>query len=118
MGIYARPLAMLRWIKTHYPTMESAQGKCAEATLEMQKEFPHLTRHRGHVNGRPHWWLKDGDEIIDPTAHQFEGDLHYEEYTGSEPHGKCYDCGELLFRDHGDGSFRCFACTLAGPLVC
>lgn len=90
------------WIEKNYPTRESCHLKCAEATLEMQKVFPHLTRHRGQVFVFPcvwvnHWWLKDGDEVIDPTEKQFAlPPFSYHEFI-DEPTGKCLNCGELCF---------------------
>lgn len=96
-----------RWNSENNP-----YGKCASATLEMQKVFPELKRIRGHYHcviwgTRMHWWLVDenneliDNEIIDPTCEQFptKGNGVYEPWIeGSpEPTGKCPNCGELCY---------------------
>ena len=81
-------------------------GKCSEYTLEMCQKFPELTRVRGHYycyvwGQREHWWCKNGDEIIDPTANQFpsNGYGEYVELDESlpEPTGKCLECGSYCY---------------------
>lgn len=104
------PEVLSTWIDTNYKTYESALNKCAEATLVMQEAFPKLTRHKGYCNGRPHWWLKDGDKIVDPTWRQFELPLNYVEWVGEEPYGKCLNCGDFLFRSKTSGSCCCSDC--------
>lgn len=107
----------VQWVAENYPTAESAKLKCAEATEKMEAEFG-FKRIRGHVmidlNMRPHWWCVDDDgEIIDPTAHQWEcRPAIYEPFDEAEgePHGKCINCGSLLFRSRGDSSFKCSYC--------
>ncbi len=105
------------WISENYPTAESATRRCAEATSSMCEAFPQLRRIRGHAmvaaQLRPHWWCETPEgEVIDPTAHQwpvavaFYSPLESEE----EPHGKCMNCGDLLFRSKGAESFRCENC--------
>lgn len=94
-----------KWIDEHYPTQESAYGKCDEATLAMQKEFPHLRRVRGFYycivwGERTHWWLQDGDDIVDPTAIQFPSSGGpYDEVTDESqiPTGVCMDCGSPVY---------------------
>ena len=87
-------------------------GNCAEATLEMQGAFPELKRIRGHYycviwGERMHWWLTDGDEIVDPTCGQFptKGNGVYKPWNEGdpEPTGKCPNCGELCY----DGRYCC-----------
>ncbi len=78
---------------------------CRIVTKQMAKEFPELRRVRGHYycwvwDKREHWWLTNGDEIIDPTASQFpsKGEGRYEEFDdGPEPTGMCLECGEYTF---------------------
>lgn len=106
------------WIEKHYPTQESAYLSCKEATAAMVAEFPELRRVRGHaligLSFRAHWWcVTPDDTIVDPTAHQWE--LPPLQYDGipddsEEPHGKCYECGALLFRSKGDDSYYCAEC--------
>jgi predicted nucleic acid-binding Zn ribbon protein len=103
------------WIAAHFPSAESAYGKCAEATLEMQEAFPELERVRGHYHcpiwgQREHWWLWDGEKVIDPTAAQFpsKGTMgRYcaldEENPPQEPTGMCPNCGEMIY----DGGYLC-----------
>lgn len=106
------------WIKEHYPTPASAKLQCETATTLMINVFPELCRVRGYAfvgcYTRPHWWCvtKDG-EIIDPTVIQYESKpAFYEEIPleAEEPHGKCYECGALLFRSKGDDSYYCAEC--------
>lgn len=98
------------WISAHYPTPESAYGKCDEATSLMAKAFPELSRVRGHYycwswGERTHWWLVTTDgSIVDPTASQFPtaGSGVYETWTegAKEPVGKCPNCGDYVY-DYG-----------------
>ena len=91
-------------MKQHYQEyinqLTEVKGKCAEITLDMQGKFPELVRVRGYyvcplVGERPHWWLKDGQEVVDPTAAQFSGFGQYQEWdeTQQEPTGMCPNCG-------------------------
>jgi len=105
------------WISEHYPTPESANLKCEEATTTMCVAFPELVRIRGSamvgVDFRPHWWCETpSGTVIDPTAHQWPGGILFYERLQSEeePYGKCLNCGDLLFRSRGDGSFHCSYC--------
>ena len=108
------------WIASKYPTPESAKMKCAEATLAMVRDFPSLVRVRGHVmiNGveRSHWWCESRDGwTIDPTAHQWDprpGMYRKWEEGSEEPHGKCINCGNLLFRGNGADSNFCQECRM------
>lgn len=83
-------------------------GRCREVTTAMQLAFPELIRIRGHYldpfwGKREHWWLADGDEIIDPTAAQFpsKGRGVYTPWIegAPEPTGICPNCGEYVYRD-------------------
>ena len=66
------------WIETNYPTKESCVNKCNEAVRKMVNCFSDLTVQVGRVNGIYHCWCKDGEEnIVDPTAKQFEKDIKY-----------------------------------------
>lgn len=95
------------WISEHYPTYESAYGKCAEATTAMLAVFPELHRVRGHYyclvwGERSHWWLVTADGgIVDPTAVQFpsRGTGVYEAWNegSAEPTGKCPNCGGYAY---------------------
>ncbi|MBK9952853.1 MAG: hypothetical protein IPP10_15500 [Candidatus Competibacteraceae bacterium] len=106
------------WIEEHYPTPESARLHCAEATAAMITKFPELRRVRGHafigLSFRTHWWCVASDgTIVDPTAHQWALlPLQYNVIPNDaeEPHGKCYECGVLLFRSKGDDSYYCMGC--------
>ena len=105
------------WIDEHYPDYESSYGKCAEATLDMQKVFPELTRVRGHYycsswGEREHWWLTDKDgNIVDPTARQFPTKGHgvYDPWDESqpEPTGICPNCGEYCYNNDTCCSENC-----------
>lgn len=98
------------WIEKHYPTPESAYGKCAEATTAMLAAFPELRRVRGHYycmiwGERAHWWLVTSDgQVVDPTAAQFPsgGRGVYEPWTegADESTGKCPNCGDFVY-NHG-----------------
>jgi len=105
------------WIFGRYPTPESAKLQCAEATAAMIEVFPKLRRVRGNamvgIDFRPHWWcVTQDDEVIDPTAHQWDRPpVFYEELTNDEePCGKCIYCGDLLFRSRGADSYLCENC--------
>ncbi len=93
------------WIKEHYPTYESAYGRCAEAVKKMSKEFPELKIVRGHVmclwGKRAHWWLTDAEgNIIDPTVTQFPGTINYDEWKPGDQIrvGKCMNCGDEIWK--------------------
>ena len=111
----------LNWISEKYPTSESAELQCKEATLKMAEEFTELDRVRGiaHIKEphgllptrSPHWWLitKKG-EIIDPVAHQYPyGIVKYKQWDEElgEPTGKCMNCGDLCFKNHNVCSEKC-----------
>lgn len=105
------------WISNHYPTPELARLNCAEATEAMVAAFPDLRRVRGHamigVHLRPHWWCVTPDgRVVDPTAIQWETKpaFYMPLDSDEEPHGKCYNCGELLFVSRGDESYWCSEC--------
>lgn len=95
------------WIIEHYPNAEAAYGRCDDATREMQRAFPELTRVRGHYycpvwGERQHWWLVTAEgAIVDPTAAQFpsDGDGVYQPWVegDEEPSGKCPNCGGLVY---------------------
>jgi len=105
----------LDWI---YKNIHVSYGKCEETTLWMNKEFPELTRVRGHYycpiwGERTHWWLVDPDgEIVDPTVDQFpsKGFGVYEEWTegDEEPTGKCPNCGEYCYNGSSTCSDKCY----------
>ena len=106
------------WITERYTTPESAKLQCAEATKEMVAAFPELRRVRGHamvgVDLRPHWWCLTTDgKIIDPTAHQWDQPPVFYDMIpegAEEPHGKCLECGDLLYYSQGDNSHFCKDC--------
>lgn len=87
-----------KWIEENVTV---AHGMCSSTTMRMQKEFPELTRVRGHYGHHTHWWLTTTEgEIVDPTKSQFMSQS--EEYTpwveGSpEPVGKCMNCGDYVW---------------------
>lgn len=97
-------------------------GKCAEITLQKQKQHPELKRIRGHYDcpiwgKRKHWWLIDIDgKIIDPTKAQFpsKGIGKYIPWIeGSpEPTGKCLECGDYTFNSQHFCSSECERKTL------
>jgi len=89
------------WIKENVP-----KGTCCEITKAMQVVFPELRRVRGHYHcwiwgKREHWWLMNGDEVIDPTKDQFpsRGEGTYVELPKGmpEPTGMCPNCGEYCY---------------------
>tara|TARA_R100001132_G_C3269211_1_gene91497 strand:+ start:495 stop:893 length:399 start_codon:yes stop_codon:yes gene_type:complete len=90
------------WVKENYGTYELAYGSCHRAASEMVDAFPELELVRGHVicpepwGKRGHWWCTLGEDIVDPTAHQFTaGILEYDPYEeGDEVYlGVCMNCG-------------------------
>jgi len=93
------------WIQQNYPNTEMAKNQCDKATTAMMKEFPELTRVRGHVidgfaHKHEHWWLATQDgSIVDPTAIQFSGILGYQPLDESQPQpiGKCRECGDYVY---------------------
>lgn len=99
-----------RWIEKMLAAV-NPQGACVGMTLSMKRDFPELTRVRGHfVDGvgkrYTHWWLVDPrGNIVDPTVTQFP--YHtlgtYEPHEGPEPTGKCLNCGGYVY----DGSNFC-----------
>jgi hypothetical protein len=93
-----------RWIIDN--VKNTGYGQCFEITRLMKKAFPELKRVRGHYycwcwDKREHWWLKDGNVIIDPTSEQFpsKGQGVYTEWDNSklEPTGKCMNCGDYCY---------------------
>jgi len=93
----------LAWIEEN---VTETYGTCQEVTERMQAAFPELARVRGHYycfawGERAHWWLKDGGEIIDPTADQFpsKGAGAYVEWVegSAEPTGMCPNCGGYVY---------------------
>jgi hypothetical protein len=108
-----------KWIDEHYPTMESALGKCQSATKEMQKAFPWLIRARGlahTLQGEfPHWWLECPiiQMVVDPTQRQFIGISAWEELPDDDPRcvyprQKCMNCGEEFYSDKNACSDHCY----------
>ena len=105
------------WIDINYPIPQMAYLQCTDATLEMKKAFPELTRVRGQIDvmephGLPptkttHWWLvTENGEIVDPTAHQYP--TRIVKYTPVDetrggPTGKCPNCGGLCY----EGDYLC-----------
>jgi hypothetical protein len=81
-------------------------GTCADVTEQMVAAFPDLARVRGHYycavwGERAHWWLLDGDQIVDPTAAQFpsKGSGVYVPWKegAKEPTGMCIECGGYCY---------------------
>jgi len=99
------------WVKSNYPTPESARLQCAEATEKMVSDFPELKRVRGLADVKephdlpptrtPHWWCVTSDgNVVDPTAHQYP--THIIKYSEADedkgpPTGKCPNCGDLSY---------------------
>ena len=66
------------WIADRYETKEAAKNNCSQAVRDMVDTFPELSVRVGGLNGLQHCWcVDDDDNIIDPTAAQFEGSLDY-----------------------------------------
>jgi hypothetical protein len=91
-------------------------GTCKETCLQMLGVFPELKLIRGHYicpfwGEREHWWLKDGDDIVDPTDAQFpsKGMGEYIEWdeTQPEPTGKCPNCGGYCYDGRSVCSDKC-----------
>lgn len=101
------------WIISNYPTPESALNNCAQACHKMKIEFPELIITNGTIqvgiekDERSHWWLKNkNDEIIDPTAHQYNlfdmSIVFYNEIDDDHDLrkyslAKCINCGDKYF---------------------
>lgn len=97
------------WIEKNYPTRAEAWGQCAQACHAMAAAFPELRITNGEIYAildpepRLHWWLVDPTgEIVDPTAHQFQGIAEYIEIDDSHParnfeRMKCMNCGEHFY---------------------
>lgn len=69
------------WIESNYPTKESALNQCRLAATNMVREFPEIELQVGFVNRQMHCWCKTEDgRIVDPTAHQFDFNLSYDDY--------------------------------------
>lgn len=113
------------WILEHYPDDGAALGQCKGATKAMAGAYPELKVVWGEVTvqgpfgsvhpGQQHSWCKLGDEIIDPTAHQYHKILKYEEFPAdhpafSNPYKKCMDCGRMFY---GHRTFCSGACEQA-----
>jgi hypothetical protein len=107
------------WIDEHYPTQDSARFQCKKAARDLAVAFPELRVVRGHslvcgeCRARPHWWCETEEGVIvDPTAHQWFGGIERYERLSSEeePHGRCMNCGELLFASKNAGSYLCYGC--------
>jgi hypothetical protein len=119
--VYSDEQRYTDWIKTHYPTVESAVAKCAEATLEMARCFPELRRvsgllcHGDYKEDLDHWWLvTETGEIVDPTQHQYNQMfiLGYYEVTKDSPihntpRSKCPNCGDSFYGGGYLCSTRC-----------
>ncbi len=105
------------WIKANispYPL-----GTCVAVTLAMAKQFPELTRVRGHYvepdpawGNRQHWWLTTPEgRIIATTASQFpsRGQAEYIPWKegDEEPVGKCAYCGEGIFKSESNDGVTC-----------
>lgn len=110
-----------KWINDN---VNETYGRCKEISDAMRKAFPELTLVRGfyycpYWGERQHWWLTDGDEIVDPTVEQFpsKGTGHYEPLDESKPQptGLCPNCGGYCF----DGNYCCSeACHNAYAAYC
>lgn len=92
------------WLAKH---PAGGYATCKEATAEMVKAFPELTRVAGHVDSawgkRAHWWCVAAEGIIvDPTQAQFPESswLTYEKWEpGMEVRvGKCMNCGAEIWK--------------------
>lgn len=108
------------WITAN--VTESTYGKCVEITTAMQVAFPELVRVRGHYycwvwGERAHWWLLDGEEIIDPTKEQFPscGNGEYVQWVEGtpEPTGSCMNCGGWCYNGQNCCSDNCFRLVCA-----
>ncbi len=61
--------------------ISNPRGECFEVCVSLgillaAESFP-VRLIRGKCCGSRHWWLCHHDSIIDPTAHQFDGDRKY-----------------------------------------
>ena len=108
-----------KWIASFLAAVGDPLQQCAEATLEMQMDFPELRRVRGTVKMLnapdgdkrpwPHWWLVDPQgKIVDPTADQFPALLVYFEADERDPIvGRCRNCGEYYTRSQETMGIAC-----------
>ena len=94
------------WITNHLKKLRTTNGygMCREISTSMVEAFPSLTLTRGHVytdwGKRGHWWCETEDnEVVDPTAKQFQSIFSYEEYKEGMDirHGVCPNCGKELW---------------------
>ena len=106
-------MTYFEWISSKYHTLESTLGKCKEACLLMQKDFPELKVTNGFVElafvEEPvtHWWcVTQEGVIVDPTSFQYEANgspiMSYEEISEEHPERlfekrKCMNCGEYYY---------------------
>jgi len=108
------------WINANYPSFESAQLQCVEATKRMIEVFPELKLVKGSVEieepfnspptNAPHCWcLTENGDIIDPTANQyFTKILGYTKFGDDNlPTGKCPNCGGYCFNNNDLCSDKC-----------
>lgn len=102
---------MAQWIAAH--VIENPKGMCRYFVDYMAETFPELRRVRGYYyepSGahHPHWWLAlpTGD-VVDPTIVQFEPGGSYVEFTGPDPVGQCFNCGDLVWEAYNTSPCAC-----------
>jgi hypothetical protein len=114
------------WIVLNCNDQHKLLGKCHEVCLEMQKEFPELRLASGFVHTElnlaayrtrgpwAHWWLMDGEEVVDPTAFQYNNvqPIRYEELPEDHPARhhemkRCPNCGTVFWTDGYCCSEKC-----------
>ena len=108
------------WIAANLPrTAKECLGQCRQMSEKVREQFPELELVRGHVcympwteedairypHGWAHWWLTNGEEIIDPSLPQFCDVvvMQYVPWEGEIPTGKCPNCGAYCY----NGSYLC-----------
>ncbi len=91
------------WIDNHVPN--DPQRLCRGASEDMCEAFPELRVVGMSMWGMSEhaWCVNKSMEVVDPTAHQFEGGRTTYDKKPMEltdfPKGKCMNCGELIYPD-------------------
>lgn len=95
-----------KWIDKNVPAdPKHVLGLCRNMSDGMAKAFPELRVVGASYHGiyEHAWCVNKNMEVVDPTAHQFQGgkgDYSDKPMELSDfPEGKCMNCGELIYPD-------------------
>ena len=110
------------WITDFVSNQRVIRGACGRAVNEMVEAFPELKRVAGWVlfagGCSEHFWCVAPDgAIVDPTASQFNSELHYQEFQpGDEVRvGRCMNCGDGIYAKVGRLDDRSVARSVCSP---